>query len=206
MEPFTPDPRLSELIGYNFSPLMNLPPEIQGYKLLNHTKGESNTIDQWTIGRYNEVRENMYNTSLFSGIRNIHMGIDLGAPIDTPVMSFAKGTIHSFGYNEAAGDYGYVVILQYKLGNIDLWALYGHLGSSTIDNNRLQVGQTMEAGDVVGWIGSTEENGGWKPHLHFQLSLKQPSTHDMPGVVSADDRAQAILDYPHPFHVTGQLY
>ena len=61
-------------------------------------------------------------------------------------------------------------------------------------------------GFIVGWIGSEEENGGWKPHVHFQLSVKEPSTHDMPGVVSAEEREQAIQDYPHPFHVTGQLY
>ena len=206
METFTPDPRLSGLTGCNFSPIMNLPPGIHRYKLLDLTEGETDTMDQWTIGRYNEVRENMYTTPLFSSVRNIHMGIDLGAPINTPVMSFAKGTIHSFGYNEAPGDYGNVVVLQYELGGLHLWALYGHLASRSISSDRLKVGQTIEAGEVVGWIGSSEENGGWKPHVHFQLSLKEPSTHDMPGVVSVEDRAQAVLDYPHPFHVTGPLY
>ena len=67
--------------------------------------GDSADMTEWTIGRYNEVRENMYTCNLFSGVRNIHMGIDLGAPINTPVMSFAKGTVHSFGYNDAHLDY-----------------------------------------------------------------------------------------------------
>merc|ERR1712241_444077 len=98
----------------------------------------------WTIGGYNEVRQNMYTSPLFSGVRNIHVGIDLGAPVNTPVMSFAKGSIHSFGYNEAALDYGNVVIVHYQIENIDLWALYGHLASSTISNGRLKVGQTIE--------------------------------------------------------------
>ena len=210
METFSPDPRLLHLTKQRFSPVMNLPPGIDGYKMLDLSKGESPENDgemlEWTIGRYNEVRENMYTTNLFSGVRNIHVGIDMGAPINTPVMSFAKGTVHSFGYNEAAGDYGNVVILQYKFEELDLWALYGHLSGTTIANGRLTIGKTIEAGEIVGWIGSEEENGGWKPHVHFQLSVKEPSTHDMPGVVSAEEREQAIQDYPHPFHVTGQLY
>ena len=211
MEDFTPDPRLSELEGYNFLPVIKLPPDVSKYKVLDLSQGmsteneESNMVE-WTIGRYNEVRNNMYTSNLFSEVRNIHVGIDLGAPIGTPVMSFGKGKVHSFGYNEAALDYGNVVVLEYKFGTLELWALYGHLSGSTIANERLTVGKTIEAGEVVGWIGAEDENGGWPPHVHFQISVKEPKTHDMPGVVSAEQREQALQDYPHPFHVTGRLY
>ena len=156
----------------------------------------------------------MYKTALFSGVRNIHMGIDLGAQVGTPVLSFATGKVHSFGYNPSDGDYGNVVVMEYELpGGISkqqtalkLWALYGHLASSTIEPGRLEVGKILRSGEIVGWIGKEEENGGWGPHLHFQLSVKEPLSHDMPGVVTAEDRPQALLDYPHPFHVTGRLY
>ena len=47
-------------------------------------------------------------------------------------------------------------------------------------------------------LGNNQENGGWEPHLHFQLSLIEPLTHDLPGVVSSEDRKQALLDYPDP--------
>ena len=210
MEEFTPDPRLAKLEGHKFSRLMNLPKGVHGYKVLDLGKGPSTGDDadmsEWTIGRYNEVRENMYTSNLFSGVRNIHMGIDLGAPINTPVMSFAKGIVHSFGYNDAHLDYGNVVIMEYKFDDVKLWALFGHLSSATIANDRLSIGQIIEAGEIVGWIGPEEENGGWPPHVHFQLSLKEPVTHDMPGVVSREERAQSLKDYPHPFHVTGRLY
>ena len=211
MEAFSPDPRLSELEGHTFLPVMHLPSNVKCYKVLDLGNGLSKDNDEgnmaeWTIGRYNEVRRNMYTSSNFSGVRNIHVGIDLGAPIGTPVMSFANGSVHSFGYNEAALDYGNVVILEYKFGSLDLWALYGHLSGSTIANGRLKVGQTIEAGEVIGWIGAEDENGGWPPHVHFQISVKKPSTHDMPGVVSAEEREQALQNYPHPFHVTGRLY
>ncbi len=32
-------------------------------------------------------------------------------------------------------------------------------------------------------------------HLHFQLALNPPTTHDMPGVVSVADRSEALLEY-----------
>jgi murein DD-endopeptidase MepM/ murein hydrolase activator NlpD len=31
------------------------------------------------------------------------------------------------------------------------------------------VGERLRAGDAVGRIGTRAENGGWAPHLHFQL-------------------------------------
>jgi hypothetical protein len=55
-------------------------------------------------------------------------------------------------------------------------------------------------------MGDKDENGGWDPHLHFQLSLIEPETHDMPGVVSPEDREQALRDYPDPRLVLGPIY
>ena len=40
--------------------------------------------------------------------------------------------------------------------------------------------------------------------MHFQLSLIEPETHDMPGVVSTAQHAQALLDYPDPRMVMGE--
>ena len=54
--------------------------------------------------------------------------------------------------------------------------------------------------------GSEEVNGGWPPHVHFQLSLKEPETHDMPGVVEQEARESALEIYPDPRLVLGLLY
>ena len=61
-------------------------------------------------------------------------------------------------------------------------------------------------GAVLGWLGDTHENGGWPAHVHFQLSLVEPATHDMPGVVSAAQRDRARLEYPDPRLIAGMLY
>ena len=55
-------------------------------------------------------------------------------------------------------------------------------------------------------MGAHDENGGWEPHLHFQLSYQEPETHDMPGVVAPSDRDEALQIYPDPRLVLGALY
>ena len=66
--------------------------------------------------------------------------------------------------------------------------------------------EIVERGSVLGWLGDLDENGGWPPHVHFQLSNERPETHDMPGVVALDDWARAMRTYLDPRLVLGELY
>ena len=187
---------------HRFSEVVILPEE---YTVLDLSKGQwvpPETI--FSIGKYDELRPGMYNTEIFHGERFLHVGIDIGAPIGTPCMAFSDGEVSHFGYNPEPGDYGNVLITKHKLDGVTLWALYGHLSSESIENKIL--GQKVVAGEVVAWFGDESENGGWEPHLHFQLSLIEPETHDMPGVVAPEDREQALNDYPDPRLVLGPLY
>ena len=187
---------------HRFSEVVILPEE---YTVLDLSKGQwvpSETI--FSIGKYDELRPGMYNTEIFHGERFLHVGIDIGAPIGTPCMAFSDGEVSHFGYNPEPGDYGNVLITKHKLDGVSLWALYGHLSSESIENKIL--GQKVVAGEVVAWFGDESENGGGEPHLHFQLSLIEPETHDMPGVVAPEDREQALNDYPDPRLVLGPLY
>ena len=69
-----------------------------------------------------------------------------------------------------------------------------------------KVGEKISKGDVLAWFGDYDENGGWEPHLHFQLSYREPQTHDLPGVVSEEDREKALKDFPDPRLVMGPIY
>ena len=159
---------------------------------------------EYDIGKYDENRPGVYNTDLFQGTRTLHVGLDIGAPVNTPCMSFDQGEIAYFGYNPSEGDYGHVVVTKHELQGKPLWALYGHLSSRSILGKRK--GQKIDRGEIVGWIGGKEENGGWEPHLHFQLSWSDPMTHDMPGVVNPKDRSDALARYPDPRIVLGPIY
>ena len=159
---------------------------------------------EFSIGKYDEVRPDMYVTPIFKGIRNIHVGIDINGPIGTPCMAFTDGIISHFGYNPEPGDYGNVIILKHNISGMDIWALYGHLSSEAIEGK--SVGQKVGRGETIAWFGPENQNGGWEPHLHFQLSLIEPRTHDLPGVASSEDRIQALRAYPDPRIILGPLY
>ena len=159
---------------------------------------------EFSIGKYDETRPDMYRTPIFGGVRNIHVGIDINGPIGTPCMAFIEGKITHFGYNPEPGDYGYVIITKHNISGIDIWALYGHLSSKSIEGKI--IGQKVRKGEIIAWFGPENENGGWEPHLHFQLSLLEPKTHDLPGVVSDLERIQALENYPDPRLILGPLY
>jgi murein DD-endopeptidase MepM/ murein hydrolase activator NlpD len=150
----------------------------------------------------------MYTTELFNpadqNARDIHIGIDIAAPVNTPVHSFYDGEIFLFGYNAAAGDYGHTLILKYLLDGTELYALYGHLSAKSTEGK--SIGQKVKSGEIIAWLGAKHENGGWNPHLHFQLSYARPTVCDMPGVVAEKDRAEALRTYPDPRLVLGNLY
>ena len=186
----------------DFHPVVILP---EKYTVLDLSGGlwiPSRT--EFSIGKYNEVRPNMYNADIFAGVRNIHIGVDIGGPVGTPCMAFTSGEIFHFGYNPEPGDYGNVIITKHNISGITVWALYGHLDSTSVKDK--SIGQIVNKGEVIAWFGARHENGGWEPHLHFQLSLLEPETHDFPGVVASGDRAQALLDYPDPRLVLGPIY
>lgn len=186
----------------DYHPVVFLPDE---YEVRDFTNGEYSPSEyEFDIGRYDELRPGMYSTDLFSDGRFLHVGIDIGAPVGTPCMAFDDGEISHFGYNPDDGDYGYVLITKHIIDGRSVWALYGHLNSKSIENKEL--GQKISKGEVICWMGDKHENGGWESHLHFQLSLKEPKTHDMPGVVSPDNRDQALEDYPDPRLVLGPIY
>jgi murein DD-endopeptidase MepM/ murein hydrolase activator NlpD len=190
--------------SFQFHPVIHLPDQYEIRDFTNLATAQRPPKLAYSVGRYDENRVGMYVHDLFEGKRTIHIGLDIGAPIHTPVHCFWDGVIYNFGYNSSAGDYGHVIITQHLLDGVALWALYGHLSSASLTG--IVEGQIISKGDIIGRIGSEGENGGWPPHLHFQLSYKRPTTHDLPGVVSPLERAQALRDYPDPRLVLGPLY
>jgi murein DD-endopeptidase MepM/ murein hydrolase activator NlpD len=186
---------------------------------------------EYSIGKYDENRVRLYSSELFDntaytidgfrGRRTVHLGIDLSAPVGTPVHSFSDGIVHSVGYNAELGDYGHVIVIEHfwepssgtltNSATLRVWALYGHLDKSAMKKKgekSRQAGDRVLKGEVLGSVGDTHENGGWiAPHVHFQLSMGPPDQpHDMPGAVSVEDRISALLKYPDPRYVLGPLY
>src|SRR5262249_45112178 len=98
------------------------------------------------------------------------------------------GTIHTVANNPGPLDYGPVVILKHATGDAEeFFTLYGHLSRETLTN--VSVGQRIVKGRILGRIGSAHENGGWPPHLHFQIIADLlERDENFPGVAAAAER------------------
>lgn len=152
------------------------------------------------VGRYGEDRVLYRHSPLFDGAaerRSVHLGIDLFAVEGTPVHAPLDGVVHSLGDNRGLGDYGPTVILEHELDGVRFWTLYGHLDRQTLDE--LEVGLRLRGGEIVGRLGDLHVNGGWPPHLHFQL-IAEVGGHrgDFPGVASPSDRDEWLDRCPDP--------
>lgn len=189
---------------FQFHPVIPLPPDYEIYDFTGGYDPNRKRSSPYGIGKYNEQRKGMYLTAIFGGVRDVHMGIDIAAPVGTPVHAFHEGEIFLLGNNPQPGDYGYTIITLHHLDGVPLYVLHGHLSAKSIAGKK--PGDRFAKGEVIAWIGDREENGGWNPHLHFQLSYERPETCDMPGVVSMSDRERALRIYPDPQLVLGKLY
>lgn len=86
-------------------------------------------------------------------------GIDIGAPVGTPVFASASGQViisRSSGWN---GGYGQYIVIRHDNGT---QTLYSHLSS-----NIVSAGWSVVKGQVIGYVGSTGKSTG--PHLHFEV-------------------------------------
>ena len=89
----------------------------------------------------------------------MHRGIDIAAPIGTPIMAAASGEVVFSGWN--SGGFGNLVKIRHGDGSV---TYYAH-------NNRLLVrrGEYVEQGQQIAEMGSTGRSTG--PHLHFEIRV-----------------------------------
>ena len=146
------------------------------------------------VGRYNEARL-LYTSPLFGASENptderrtIHLGIDLFAAPGAPVHAPLEGVVHAVAINTAPLDYGPLVILRHTTSDgVEFFTLYGHLERESFD--ALRVGQRIACGEQFARIGDVHENGGWAPHVHFQIIVDLlDHRSDFPGVARASQR------------------
>jgi murein DD-endopeptidase MepM/ murein hydrolase activator NlpD len=194
--------------SFEFHPVIVLPPGYEVYDL-TQTRPSEPAFSGFGIGRYNEKRSHLYTNDLFKKTetgtsRDIHMGLDIGAPAGTPIYAFYEGQVFMKALHLAPGDYGPTLLTVHQLGGQSLYALWGHLQTEFFD--QIEVGESFKKGEMLARVGSQSENGGWPPHLHFQLCLEKPQKADLPGVVAAEDLAEALQKYPDPRLVLGKLY
>jgi len=117
-----------------------------------------------------------------------HMGTDYAAPVGTPVHAAGDGRVSFAGRR---GGYGNAIMLTHSTS---VATLYGHLSRFA---PHLHVGERVQQGEVIGYVGMTGLATG--PHLHYEYLVggvhKDPQKVQLPAAepLSADALRQFQL-------------
>ncbi len=161
------------------------------------------------FGGYGEARM-VYAASAFADPvaaagerRTVHLGIDLFAPAGTPVHAPLAGAVFAATNNATWLDYGPVIILEHATSDgVPFFTLYGHLSVDSLEG--MTPGRRIASGERIAKFGTPEVNGGWTPHLHFQVmtDLLDLGT-DYPGVGRPSQRELWLSLSPDPARLLG---
>ena len=113
-------------------------------------------------------------TDPFQGRAARHQGIDLAAPIGTPIYATADGTVSEAGYN--SGGYGNLIKVDHGRG---IETRYAHLSRVLVSP-----GQRIARGQLIGHMGSTGRSTG--SHLHYEVRIDGRAVNPIPFMKSND--------------------
>jgi murein DD-endopeptidase MepM/ murein hydrolase activator NlpD len=110
---------------------------------------------------------------VFPGTEFVHTGVDIDAPLGTPIIAAGDGKVVFAGYglqngnNDPNDPYGIAVVIRHSfgLGNRQMSTVYAHMSRTDV-----VVGQRVKAGDTLGFVGETGFTTG--PHVHFEVRLE----------------------------------
>jgi len=95
-----------------------------------------------------------------------HFGIDIAAPLFSPVIAAASGAVKGAGWDSLYGNY---VVVEH---NKNYSTFYGHLNSiDVLDGTRISGGQ------VIGTVGSTGKST--SSHLHYEVRFRNEPVDPM---------------------------
>ncbi|MEY4065645.1 MAG: hypothetical protein RIR26_1853, partial [Pseudomonadota bacterium] len=97
-------------------------------------------------------------SSPFSGQAKMHQGVDIAAPMGSPIRSAANGTVIRAG---TAEDYGNYIEIAHGFGVV---TRYAHAQKLLV-----KLGTKVSKGDLIGLVGSTGRTTG--PHLHYEVEV-----------------------------------
>ncbi len=99
-----------------------------------------------------------YRVSPFTGIRQLHEGLDIAGPVGSKIHAPADGVVT---HVETEAGYGKVLVLNHGYGIVTRFAHNSE--------NLVKMGQTVKRGDVIALIGNTGRSTG--PHCHYEVRV-----------------------------------
>jgi murein DD-endopeptidase MepM/ murein hydrolase activator NlpD len=122
-----------------------------------------------------------YRSSPFGRGSDTHLGIDLAAPLGTPVYAPADGTVLASDWTSSG--YGLMITIDHGFG---LTTRYAHLSESLVE-----AGQTVRRGEAIAKVGNSGRTTG--PHLHFETVLGGVHVDPLIFALSGDASPMAAL-------------
>jgi murein DD-endopeptidase MepM/ murein hydrolase activator NlpD len=113
-----------------------------------------------------------YRSDPINGGAAMHAGLDFRGPIGSPIHAAAQGRVTFVGTKQ-----GYGKVVEVSHGN-GMMTRYAHMSAW-----KAKVGQTVDAGDVIGLIGNTGRSTG--PHLHFEVHVHGRAVNPRPFLETA---------------------
>jgi murein DD-endopeptidase MepM/ murein hydrolase activator NlpD len=133
----------------------------------------------WPVPGYHTISSGYGWRTWGDGHREFHNGIDIPAPVGTPIVAATGGKVLYAGPASGFGDW---IVIQSAGGLIEI---YGHMYSWEI---KVSPGDIVRAGQQIAGVGSNGMSTG--PHLHFTIATGFDSS-GFPTTVSP-------LNYVHP--------
>jgi murein DD-endopeptidase MepM/ murein hydrolase activator NlpD len=109
-----------------------------------------------------------------NGQTGFHEGVDLGAPVGTPVVATGDGQVDWAGWRDR---YGQLVEVDHGWG---LRTRYAHLSKIMV-----HAGERVRRGTPVGLLGETGRTTG--PHLHYEVRVNEQPTNPMKFITAGHD-------------------
>jgi len=133
----------------------------------NSTGQVLGTINTYPLPGYSAISSSYgWRIHPITGKKSMHTGTDIPAPSGTKVKAAGSGKVILAGWY---GAYGNAVIIDHGAGYT---SLYGHNSSLAV-----AVGDTVVAGQIVSYVGSTGLSTG--PHLHFEVRINGEPTNPL---------------------------
>jgi murein DD-endopeptidase MepM/ murein hydrolase activator NlpD len=109
-----------------------------------------------------------------NAMSGIHEGVDMGAPLGTPVTATGDGRVVTAGWGDR---YGYLVEIDHGMG---IHTRYAHLSRVLV-----AVGDRVSRGKPIGLLGETGRTTG--PHLHYEVRVDGDPTNPMKFITAGQD-------------------
>jgi len=100
-----------------------------------------------------------------------HKGYDLAAPSGTPLYAYFPGKVTHIGIDGTSSSAGYGNWVVWKDDIYGAYHFFGHMR----DRPSVKVGQVINQGTLMGYVGSTGRSTG--PHLHWEISSNAPTSN-----------------------------